>query len=111
MTRPASIPSSTPHTRRSGSARHRWGVAFRALAALPGGYTLAALVASALALLSSASREEALAAAVLPAFLVQIFAAIWSFWASTAARAWLGIGIPGLLLGLLVWWLRSSRAS
>lgn len=90
--------------------RSRWNIAARAVAALPGGYALAALVASVLALLSSAPREEAIAAAVLPALLVQTFAAIWAFWASTVARAWLGIGAPAIVLVALVWWLRSASA-
>jgi hypothetical protein len=97
--------------KRPKGTRSRWSIASRAVAALPGGYALAALLASALALLSSAPREEAIAAAVLPAFAVQILAALWSFWASTAARAWLGIGIPAIFLALLVWFLRSSSAA
>lgn len=102
MTRPRS---------RADVVRHRWSVAARALAALPGGYALAALLASALALLSSAPREEAVAAAALPAYAVHLAAAIWAFWARTAARAWLGVGAPALALALLVWWLRAARAS
>lgn len=88
--------------------RSRWNIAARATAALPGGYALAALVASALALLSSAPREEAVAAAVLPAFVLHLAAAVWAFWAPTVARAWLGVGAPTLILAALVWWLRSS---
>lgn len=90
--------------------RSRWNIAARAVAALFGGYGLAALCACALALLSSAPREDALAAAALPAFLVHLVAAVWAFWAPTVARVWLGIGAPALALAAIVWSLRTSAA-
>lgn len=92
--------------------RGRWSIAARALAATLGGYALAALsVAACALLLSGASREEAVAAATLPAFLIHLAAAVWAFWASTAARAWLGIGLPTITLALLVCWLRTASAA
>lgn len=79
-------------------------VVSRLLAAVAGGYTVTALLSLALALLSHAApREEAIAAGNTPAFLAFAACILWAFVASTAARAWLGIGLPAVALGLLVW--------
>lgn len=95
----------------SKNPRSRWSIAARAAAALPGGYALAALSVATLALLSSAPRAETIAAATLPAFAIQLAAIIWAFWASTATRAWLGVGAPALVLAALVYWLRTTPAA
>jgi hypothetical protein len=86
----------------------RLSVASRTLAALAGGYTVTALLATTIALFDRhAPREEAIAAGTTPAFLTFAGCIVWSFAASTATRAWLGVGIPGGVLALLVWRLRS----
>lgn len=109
MSKVLSKPS--PYSREARGRRgYRWSLASRALAALPGGYALAGLLAAALALISTAAREEAIAAAVLPAFVVQIAAAIWAFWAPSALRAWLGIGVPALVFGVIIVWIQHSAA-
>ncbi len=97
--------------RRPQGARYRWSIAARTVAAVFGGYALAALSVATFALLSSASRAEAVAVATLPSFALHLAAAVWAFWASTAARAWLGIGAPAAVLALLVWFLRSTSAA
>lgn len=85
----------------------RLAVASRTLAALAGGYAVAALLSVSIALLTrSAPREEAVAAGNAPAFLVFAACIIWAFAASTAMRAWLGIVTPAAVLGVLVWFLR-----
>jgi len=89
-------------------ARARLGVLARATAAVLGGYALAALTSVALALAYRAPREEAVLAASMPAFLVFAGAVLWAFAARTAWRAWLGIAVPALALGAVVWWLRST---
>lgn len=108
---PAAGSTPSPYSRAARARRgYRRSVAARALAALPGGYALAGLTAAALALLSHAPREEAIAAAVLPAFVVQIAAGVWAFWASSAVRAWLGIAAPAAVLGVIIVWIQSSAA-
>ena len=97
--------------RRPQGARYRWSIAARAVAALFGGYALAALSVATFALLSSAPRAEAVAAATLPSFALHLTAAVWAFWASTATRSWLGIGAPAAALAILVWFLRSPSAA
>ncbi len=83
--------------------RHRLAVASRALAAIGGGYAVAALSAAAIALWWPASRAEAVLGGTLASFLVFAGAAVWVFAARSAARAWLGLAAPALLLGALVW--------
>lgn len=104
---------SVRHRRATGSTgwRSRLRVLARVLAAVLGGYALAALSAVAVALLYRAPREEAVLAASLPAFLVYAGAVLWAFAARSAVRAWLGIGVPAVLLGALVWWLKHPGAT
>jgi hypothetical protein len=100
-----------PYSRAArGRPGYRRSVAARTVAATLGGYGLAALCTAALALLSDAPREEAIAVAVLPAFLLQLAAAIWAFWAPTALRAWLGIGLPASAFGVVIIWIQHAAA-
>lgn len=78
-----------------------WGAIFsRVLAALLGGYALAALLASALALalpwMGLGTRAEGVQAAGLLSFALYTGAAIWAFSAGSATRAWLGLAGLGL---------------
>lgn len=91
--------------------RDRLGVLARVLAAALGGYALASLASVALALVYRAPREEAVLAACVPAFLLFAGAVLWAFAARSAWRAWLGVGVPTLILGALVWWLKLPTAS
>ncbi len=105
MATAAPLPRRSP----SSSLRYRLGVASRAFIALAGGYTVMSLLATAITLLlRSAPREEAIAIGNAPAFLAFAGCIIWAFVAATATRAWLGIGVPGAVLALLVWRLRSG---
>jgi len=94
------------------STRHRFAVASRVLAAVAGGYALAAgfTIAAALAL-RELPREEAVMLATLPSFMIWAGAVVWVFSARTALRAWVGVLVPGVLCTLAIWWLRSGGAS
>lgn len=82
------------------------GVASRWVAAIGGGYALAALSSVVLALTLTLPREEAVMAASMPAFLIFAAAVVWAFCARTAWLAWAGIGGPVLILAAAVWWLK-----
>jgi hypothetical protein len=86
----------------SEGARYRWGVASRAVAAIGGGYVLAALVTAVLALFMPTSRVEAALTGTLASFAVYTVAVMWVFAARTAWRAWRGLLIPCVLLGLVL---------
>jgi hypothetical protein len=98
-------PSLTP------AARHRWMVASRALAAIAGGYALAALSAAALAVFLPLSSADATLAGTMLSFLVYACAVIWVFAARNARRAWLGLILPMALLGLALWLKHVTGAS
>jgi hypothetical protein len=78
-------------------------VASRALAAIGGGYVLAALSAAALAVFLPLARVDAALTATMLSFLVFACAVIWVFAARTATRAWVGLLLPSAALGLAVW--------
>lgn len=85
-------------------------IASRVLAALLGGYALAALAASALALalpwLGLGTRAEGVQSASLLGFALYTGAAIWCFAARSALRAWLGLTGAGLACGAVAVLLR-----
>jgi hypothetical protein len=80
-------------------------VASRAVAAALGGYALATLASIALAGVLPLPRAEAVLTATMASFALYAAAIVWAFAARTAARAWLGILLPGALAGALAWWL------
>ncbi|HEX7865999.1 MAG TPA: DUF3649 domain-containing protein [Variovorax sp.] len=86
--------------------RHRLGVASRAVAAIAGGYGIAALSATVLALCLPAAfgmaRSEAAMTGTLASFIVFALAVMWVFAARTALRAWFGLVVAALPLGLLL---------
>ena len=75
-------------------------MASRVLAALAGGYALAALASVALSLglppLAGTARSEAVLAGTLWSFVVYVVAVIWAFVARTAWRAWAGLLLAAL---------------
>lgn len=94
-----------PATRSAG----RLGVASRVLAACVGGYAVASLLATVLALaaprLWGGSRADGVLLATLLSFAVYAAIALWVFCARSAARAWLGLGVAAApCVGLLWWW-------
>ncbi|MGJ7527098.1 DUF3649 domain-containing protein [Variovorax sp. GB1P17] len=86
--------------------RYRLGVASRAVAAIAGGYGVAALSAAVLALCLPAAfgmaRSEAAMTGTLASFIVFALAVMWVFAARTAWRAWSGLAIAAVPLGLLL---------
>ncbi len=88
--------------------RYRLGVASRAIAAILGGYALAATTTAVLSLVLPLPRVDAVMTATLLSFTVYTCAAIWVFAARDALRAWIGIGVPALVMGLGLWLLRSA---
>lgn len=91
----------------SAGVRYRLGVASRAIAAIAGGYGVAALSAAVLALCLPAAfgmaRSEAAMTGTLASFIVFALAVMWVFAARTALRAWSGLVVLALPLGLLLW--------
>jgi hypothetical protein len=88
--------------------RYRLGVASRAIAAILGGYVLAAVSTALLSLALPMPRVDAVMTATLLSFTVYTCAAIWAFAARDALRAWLGVGVPVLVMGLGLSLLRSA---
>ena len=78
----------------------RWlGILSRCVAAILGGYLLAALVAIGCALWLGPPRAEAVLVGMLLSFAVYAGAVIWVFAARSARRAWAGLAVPALALG------------
>lgn len=86
---------------------YRLGVCSRIVAAALGGYVLASLVGISLAALMPLARAEAMVSGMMLSFLVYVVAVLWCFACRTAARAWLGLLVPSLVLlainGLSYW--------
>jgi hypothetical protein len=84
--------------------RYRVGVAVRAVAAIGGGYAVAALCSAAVALYLPATRAEAALTGTMVAFVVYPCAVLWVFAARSATRAWLGLLWAAAALGALLLW-------
>lgn len=78
--------------------RRKLGILLRVVAAIGGGYALAALAATAAALALPMQRADAVLTGMLASFAVYCGAVIWVFAARDALRAWLGILLPAALL-------------
>lgn len=82
----------------------RWAeIASRSLAAIVGGYALAAVAAAGCAVLLPGGRAEAALAGMLAGFAVYAGAAIWVFAAASSWRGWGGLLAVLLPLALAVW--------
>lgn len=87
---------------------YRLAVTSRVLAALFGGYLLAALASICLSLWLPMPRAEAVVSGMMTSFLVYLVAVLWCFASRSAWQAWLGLAVPGLVLaacGGLGYWL------
>ena len=82
-------------------ARPRLALISRIVAALIGGYALASVFSIFLSFLLPSALPEAVLGATLFSFAIYTAAIIWVFAAASAVRAWLGLLIPGALMGLL----------
>ncbi|MES2026383.1 MAG: DUF3649 domain-containing protein [Pseudomonadota bacterium] len=80
--------------------QYRLGVASRAIAAILGGYAVTALTTAVLSLVLPMARVDAVMMATLLSFTVYTCAVLWVFAARSAFHAWIGIGLPAVVLGL-----------
>lgn len=101
-----STPFASPWHTRLGSffARPWWGVLSRSLAAIFGGYALAATCAMFFAVALPIARSQAVLTGMLVAIVLCACAALWAFATRTALRAWVGILIPTALFWLGTQW-------
>lgn len=93
------------------SRRYRLAVASRALAAIFGGYGLAAAFCVCLALTLPLDKSEAAIAGGVLGFIVYCAAVIWVFAARSALRAWAGVLLPALALAAVAWLAKSGGAA
>lgn len=86
---------------------YRLAVTSRVLAAVLGGYIVAALASVSLTLWVPIARADAVVTGMMTSFLAYLGAVIWCFACRSAWRAWLGLIVPSLVLaaisGLAYW--------
>jgi hypothetical protein len=85
------------------TARARLAVAARIALSVFGGYGLASLATAALALALPMGRADAASTATMLSFAVYAAAVLWTFGARRLMTAALGLLLPALALGGLVW--------
>lgn len=94
--------------------RYRWAVCSRTVAAFAGGYVLSAAFAAALGLVCvqwwGMARADAVTLSTMLSFVVFAVAVLWAFACANARRAWVGIAVPSVVLGLLAWTLYGGQA-
>lgn len=90
------------------SLAYRLAVTSRIVAALFGGYLMAALTSVCITQWVPMSRADAVVTGMLLSFLTYLLAVIWCFACRTAWRAWAGILLPAAILGVIFaagrWW-------
>ncbi|MEA5668983.1 DUF3649 domain-containing protein [Stenotrophomonas sp. MH1] len=86
-------------------ARPWLGVLSRSIAAIVGGYALAATSAMFFALALPLPRSQAVLTGMLVAIVLCACAALWAFATRSALRAWLGIVLPAALFWMAAEWL------
>lgn len=86
---------------------YRLAVTSRVLAAVLGGYIVAALASVSLSSWLPMARAEAVVAGMMSSFLAYLIAVLWCFACRSAWRAWFGLIVASLLLaavsGLANW--------
>ncbi|MGH8387159.1 MAG: DUF3649 domain-containing protein [Pseudomonas sp.] len=90
---------------------YRLAVTSRVLAAVFGGYVVAALASVCLTLWVPVARAEAAVTGMLSSFVVYLLAVIWCFACRTAWRAWFGLILSSLILAAsagLAYWMEPS---
>lgn len=95
-------------------ASYRWLVASRSVAAIFGGYALAAAWAASMSLWlqqTGMTRVDAVTTATMSSFVVHLCAAIWVFAVASTRRAWLGIVLSTALLAASTWLARAGAGS
>ena len=96
------ITEKMPRLRLSAGAVYRLGVASRSVAAIVGGYVLAALVTMLLSVSLPMARSEAVMTATLLSFAIYTCAVMWVFATRSALRAWLGLAIPAAVIAAIL---------
>jgi len=96
------ITGKMPRLRLSAGAVYRLGVATRSVAAIVGGYVLAALVTMLLSVSLPMARSEAVMTATLLSFAIYTCAVMWVFATRSALRAWLGLAIPAAVIAAIL---------
>ncbi|MCO7513672.1 DUF3649 domain-containing protein [Pseudomonas guariconensis] len=89
---------------------YRLAVTSRSLAALLGGYLLASMASVCISLLAPMRQVDAALTGMMLSFLFYLLAFIWCFACRSAARAWLGVLLPSLVLGAingLAYWMKN----
>ncbi|SEE07151.1 DUF3649 domain-containing protein [Pseudomonas migulae] len=90
---------------------YRLAVTSRVLAAVLGGYIVAALASVSLSLWASMPRADAVVTGMMTSFLAYLCAVIWCFACRSAWRAWLGLILTSLVLAVvsgLAYWMGHS---
>jgi len=90
---------------------YRLAVTSRVLAAVMGGYVVAALASVSLSLWLPMARAEAVVTGMMTSFLAYLVAVLWCFACRSAWQAWLGMLVPSLVLGAisaLAYWMGHS---
>lgn len=88
------------------TARHRWAVASRVLAASAGGYALTSLLTIAVSLLlplAGVDLAAALLGTTMASFLVWVAIVMAVFHARSASRAWAWLAGGALVSGVVLW--------
>jgi hypothetical protein len=88
-------------------ASYRLAVTSRVLAAVLGGYIVAALASISLSSWLPMARAEAVVTGMMSSFLAYLIAVLWCFACRSAWRAWVGLIVASLVLaavsGLAYW--------
>ena len=77
---------------------YRLAVASRVLAAVLGGYAVAALASVSLSLWLAMPRADAVVTGMMASFMAYLGAVVWCFACRSAWRAWFGLILASLLL-------------
>ncbi|PWE41605.1 DUF3649 domain-containing protein [Pseudomonas prosekii] len=80
---------------------YRLAVTSRVLAAVVGGYVVAALASVSLSLWLPMARAEAVVTGMMTSFLAYLVAVLWCFACRNAWQAWLGMLVPSVVLGAI----------
>jgi hypothetical protein len=89
---------------------YRLAVGSRCLAAALGGYLLASMASVSIALLAPLPRVDATLTGLLLSFVFYVLAFIWCFACRSAWRAWWGVLLPSVLLGVVsgfAYWMKN----
>lgn len=84
-------------------AHPAWGVFSRSMAAIVGGYALAAMTCVFCAVVWTGARGQAVLTGMLLAILAAAGAALWAFATRSAVRAWMGIALPTAVMAVVAW--------